>query len=102
MYRIIATRMDLTRLYFSHCLDFTDCYRRWFPFKLPRCSSRKVAVSASRLLLEHPLPLPLPGFSLANAVRPPSPTMSHPSSLHILENPWASYRGGVWVYFVTV
>ncbi|KAJ3665603.1 hypothetical protein Zmor_001094 [Zophobas morio] len=82
MYRIIPTGMDLTRLYFFHCLDITNCSRRWFPFKERHGPSRTVA---SRLSLEHSSRLPLPGFSLANAVRPPSPMMSHPSSPHILE-----------------
>ena len=41
--------------------------------------------SAIEVFLEYSSRLPLPGFSLANATRPPSPTMSHPSSLHILK-----------------
>ncbi|KAJ3658778.1 hypothetical protein Zmor_010499 [Zophobas morio] len=93
MYRIIATRMDLSRLYFFHCLDFTDCSRRWFRFKERSFSNSPV--TASRLILEHPSRLPLPGFSLANAAQSPSPTMSHPSSQHILEKLQGSYRGNV-------
>ncbi|KAJ3645533.1 hypothetical protein Zmor_023181 [Zophobas morio] len=92
MNRIIPTRMDLIRLYLFHCLDFTARSRRRFPFKEPRDSSRIVAVTASRLILEHPLRLPLSSFSLANAVRPPSSEMSHPLSPHILENPYKIFR----------
>ncbi|KAJ3646668.1 hypothetical protein Zmor_024244 [Zophobas morio] len=64
--------LDLVTEFNSRCLDYTNCSRRWFPFKQPA------------VLLETPTsPLldfsgaPIRDFRFQAFLRPPSPTMSH-------------------------
>ncbi|KAJ3661256.1 hypothetical protein Zmor_005660 [Zophobas morio] len=58
---IDAIKSELNRS--SRCLDYTNCSRRWFPFKQPHGPSRRCP--SIRLILEHPSLHPLPSSSPA-------------------------------------
>mgnify|MGYP005984506257 CR=1 FL=1 len=82
MYKIILAQHDwILNIHWTRFVHWIIIVPEGGLYLNPNFPSRCFVIE---VFLEYPSRLPLPVFSLANAAWPPSPTMSHPSSRHML------------------